>query len=600
MTFKIKDGIAIGTTNIFNNSAQLLSPNVTGSVVLNGGTSGTITLTPAAVAGTNTITLPAATGTLALTSNIPTVNAGTLTLSIGAAGATNTSITIGTGTGFDANTATNATYSLSIGPAISALASFMNTATAGFIRRSGQDTFAVDTNTYLTAEADTLQLVTGRGASSNVATVSLTASTTSSNTTSGTLVVTGGVGIGGNLNVGGNTVITGNLTVNGTTTTINSSAVSVDDINVILGDTASPTDATANGGGITLRGTTDKTFNWSSANSAWTSSEHLGLAAGKNLYILGSTSGTVTITAAATAGTPTLTLPTTTGTLALTSQLPTVNAGTLTLSIGAAGATNTSITVGTGTGFDANTATNATYSLSIGPAITNLTSTMTGGTTGFLKKTSADTYTLDTATYLTSSTGVTTFNGGTTGLTPATGTSGAITLAGTLAVANGGTGGTTTADARTGLGATTVGSNLFTLTNPSAITFLQVNANNTVSTLDAAAFRTAIGAATGADPTVTTPVATTALTQVDSFAVATIRSAKYLVQITQGSAYQVSEIYVLHNGTNTYMTEYAVLESGSALGTFTTDISGGNVRLLVTMGSASSATVKSIKTTIAV
>ena len=42
-----------------------------------------------------------------------------------------------------------------------------------------------------------------------------------------------------------------------------------------------------------------------------------------------------------------------------------------------------------------------------------------------------------------SASGVTTFSGGTTGLTPATATSGAVTLAGTLAVANGGTGVTT-------------------------------------------------------------------------------------------------------------------------------------------------------------
>lgn len=91
----------------------------------------------------------------------------------------------------------------------------------------------------------------------------------------------------GNATVGGNCTITGNLTVNGTTTTINSTAVSVDDINVILGDTASPTDATADGGGITLKGTTDKTFNWVDATDAWTSSEHLNLLTGKAYYIAG-------------------------------------------------------------------------------------------------------------------------------------------------------------------------------------------------------------------------------------------------------------------------------------------------------------------------
>lgn len=93
--------------------------------------------------------------------------------------------------------------------------------------------------------------------------------------------------------------------------------------------------------------------------------------------------------------------------------------------------------------------------------------------------------------------GVTSFSAGSTGLTPSTGTTGAITLAGTLVVGNGGTGATTAAGARTNLGATTLGSNLFTITNPSAVTFPRFNADNTVSSLDAATFRSAIGAGTG-------------------------------------------------------------------------------------------------------
>jgi hypothetical protein len=52
------------------------------------------------------------------------------------------------------------------------------------------------------------------------------------------------------------------------------------------------------------------------------------------------------------------------------------------------------------------------------------------------------------------------------------------------------------ATGRTSLGATTVGSNLFTLTNPSAVTFPRFNADNTVSALTAVNFRTAIGAGT--------------------------------------------------------------------------------------------------------
>lgn len=76
-----------------------------------------------------------------------------------------------------------------------------------------------------------------------------------------------------------------------------------------------------------------------------------------------------------------------------------------------------------------------------------------------------------------------------------TGTASNVT--GTVAVANGGSGATTTSGARTNFGATTVGSNFFTLTDPSAIRFVQINADNTITTMDAATFRTAIGAGSG-------------------------------------------------------------------------------------------------------
>jgi len=65
-----------------------------------------------------------------------------------------------------------------------------------------------------------------------------------------------------------------------------------------------------------------------------------------------------------------------------------------------------------------------------------------------------------------------------------------------IGILYGGTGATTAAGARTNLGSTTVGDNFFTLTNPSAITFPRINADNTVSTLNASDFRTAIGAGT--------------------------------------------------------------------------------------------------------
>lgn len=73
---------------------------------------------------------------------------------------------------------------------------------------------------------------------------------------------------------------------------------------------------------------------------------------------------------------------------------------------------------------------------------------------------------------------------------------------------DGGSTGLVAATGRTSLGATTAGSNLFTLTNPSAITFIRINADNSVSALDASTFRTAIGAGTGSG-TVTSVAAIT-------------------------------------------------------------------------------------------
>jgi len=61
---------------------------------------------------------------------------------------------------------------------------------------------------------------------------------------------------------------------------------------------------------------------------------------------------------------------------------------------------------------------------------------------------------------------------------------------------DGGAAGLVASTGRLSLGATTIGGNIFTSANPSAITFLRANADDTVSWLDAATFRTAIGAGT--------------------------------------------------------------------------------------------------------
>jgi len=81
--------------------------------------------------------------------------------------------------------------------------------------------------------------------------------------------------------------VSGDLIVSGTTTTINSTTLSVKDKNIELGVITSPTDVTADGAGITIKGTTDKTLNWVDATDAWTSSEDFNLLTGKVYEING-------------------------------------------------------------------------------------------------------------------------------------------------------------------------------------------------------------------------------------------------------------------------------------------------------------------------
>lgn len=97
----------------------------------------------------------------------------------------------------------------------------------------------------------------------------------------GTLDVTGAATFDNNV------IIQGDLTVNGTETIINTQTLDVEDKNIIIGKVTTPTDVTADGGGITLKGTTDKTISWLDATDAWTFSEHINIASAKEYRIAG-------------------------------------------------------------------------------------------------------------------------------------------------------------------------------------------------------------------------------------------------------------------------------------------------------------------------
>lgn len=116
---------------------------------------------------------------------------------------------------------------------------------------------------------------------------------------------------------------------------------------------------------------------------------------------------------------------------------------------------------------------------------------------------------------------------------------------------------------RSTIGATTVGSNVFTLTNPNAIRFLRINADNTVTALTAADFRTAIGAGTG-NGTVTS----VGLSMPASFSVTNS-------PITGAGTLTVTHATGFQGYTSTEASKLAGIEAGATIGaTWGVNISG--------------------------
>jgi len=677
MAFKIKDGVRIGTVDVFNNSGTLLvnaptatkwetartitlGGDLTGNVNIDGSANVTLTATIAA----DSVAL----GTDTTGNYVAGITAGTA-ITVSGSGSENATVTIN-------HADTSTLDGVQGGNGIASIT----------VDGNGHVT-AVSTATYLTSytETDTLQTVTGRGATSNVATISLTANTASTTTGTGTLVVTGGVGIGGALNVGGagsisgNLTVGGNLTVNGSTTIVNSTTVTIDDpIFTLGGDTAPASDDNKDRGiefrwhnGSTAKlgffGFDDSTGKFTFIPDATNSSEVFSGTKGE----LDANVAWSNITGSTTVGDNLVTL---TNPSAITflrvnadNTVSTLNAADFRTAIGA----GTSSTTGTVTSVALTVPTGLQVSGS--PITTNGTLAVSFAS-GYSIPTTAKQTEWDTA-----FTERNRWDGGATGLTASTG--------------------------RTSLGATTVGSNLFTLTNHSAITFLRVNADNSVSTLNAADFRTAIGAGTSSTTGTVTSIATNngitggtitssgtigltgqalalhnlasngiivrtgtdtvaarslvagtnvsitnadgvsgnitinasfteadtlatvtgrgnttttdvqlnnsslllapsttpriyrravqpaainvnTITTVDSWATATYRSAKYTVQVVQGSKYQLSEVNLIHDGTTVYLTEFSVLENNSIPVTFSASIAAGTLSLRATITDA--------------
>jgi hypothetical protein len=150
------------------------------------------------------------------------------------------------------------------------------------------------------------------------------------------------------------------------------------------------------------------------------------------------------------------------------------------------------------------------------------------------------------------------------------------------------------------LSANTIDTNTISSGDSTAVTFSDnVNINGTLT----ATLITGVTSLTHgqvSDGTATT--ATSAQTSIDTTASATYRSIRYEVSVSDStnSRYALVNVYITHNGSNAYINTNSVSSTGSDLGTFDADISGGNVRLLVTPATSDSVTYKFVKTAIAV
>jgi hypothetical protein len=89
-----------------------------------------------------------------------------------------------------------------------------------------------------------------------------------------------------------------------------------------------------------------------------------------------------------------------------------------------------------------------------------------------------------------------------------------------------------------------------------------------------------------------TSVTSTSATTIDTFATSAYTSAKYVVQVKDGSNVQVAEVLLVQNGTDAYVTTYGVVASGTEMGTFSAAVAAGNVTLKYTSASSTNSSVK--------
>jgi hypothetical protein len=68
--------------------------------------------------------------------------------------------------------------------------------------------------------------------------------------------------------------------------------------------------------------------------------------------------------------------------------------------------------------------------------------------------------------------------------------------------------------------------------------------------------------------------------EIDSFSASLYSTVKYIIQIKTTNSLHSTELFCIQDGISSYMSEYATLISGSPLGNFSVELSGGRMRLI--------------------
>jgi len=433
-------------------------------------------------------------------------------------------------------------------------------------------TFTVDAQGRLTAAANTTISITASQISdlSSNAVTSLTGTANEVEVSASAGAIT--IGLPDNVTIGQNLTVTGNLTVQGNTTTLNTETLAVEDNIVVLNSNVTGT-PTLDAGIEVERGSSDNAvLKWDETADKWQISSDGNTFA--NIATVDDISG-ITINSLNDVSDVTLTSPSGDDFLKYTGSAW-VNS-TITLGSNTAGDYVEAVAAGTGISVSNTGTEGGTFT------VTLANTTVAAGSYGSTDTVS--TFTVDAQGRLTGASNASISINSTQVSDFDEAAQDAVNTALTA-----GTGVTKSYDDGANTISLSIGQDVAT---SASVTFANVASG--AITLDSG---------TGELNTSTQSVTVNTVTTVDSFDKTVYRTAKYLVQVTQGSKYTSSEVLLAHDGTDSYLSEYAVIELGGTRIplTVSTSISSNDVLLRVTITDAAStnATVKVARTLIAV